>query len=89
MKERDGGVDKQRVLGDTDADDPVGELIEEKASNNREQLSSVVKQDLEQERENPYEEGRHEESPCFLLTSSRFSHCCFGSGSGSGSCSGV
>ena len=53
MKERDGGVNEERVRRGEIADDPIGGLEKETSKDYAEKLRPLVEQDLEQNGDEP------------------------------------
>ncbi|KAL6010719.1 hypothetical protein ACLOJK_001159 [Asimina triloba] len=65
VKERDGGVDEERVSGESEVNDLVCRLEEAEAGNNREKLGPPVEQNLKHHGHDPQQQSRSEESRCF------------------------
>lgn len=53
MEQRNRCVDKERVAGDESANNPVGQLVKETASDYGEQLRAPVEQNFEQNGDEP------------------------------------
>ncbi|OVA18473.1 hypothetical protein BVC80_1833g154 [Macleaya cordata] len=69
MKQRNGGVDEERVTGDCKTYDPVCNLVEETTRNNREKLCSLIEDNFEKYRDEPKKQSSREENSCTLSIS--------------------
>lgn len=69
VQQRDACVDKERVSGEGEANDPVRRLVKEASCNNSKQLSPPVECYLEHHRNRPQNKGCYKESCCISCAS--------------------
>lgn len=77
MEERNASVDKERVTRDPITDDPVSRLVEAKPRKYPSELSALVEQNFEENRDSPHHESCHEECPRLVLMVMASPRLCF------------